>query len=222
MREMGLWNVATGKELRIFRGRGAGAFSVAFSPDGTRAVSGEANGHLHLWNIDDGTLLKRTNSPLRHEITSLDFSPDGKRLVLTDFGPAPILWDVEKWEQTRTFGDGHIVRCAVFSPDGKYVLAGGWDKMVRLWNATNGEEVAVFKGHTGKVHCIAYCPKSERIASGGDDGTIRIWDVKTTKELLRISGQGTVVSVAFSPNGELCISASGKIARVWKMPKPSE
>jgi WD40 repeat protein len=43
--------VATGKELRTFRGHSDAVYSVAFLPDGRTALSGSSDGTLKLWDL---------------------------------------------------------------------------------------------------------------------------------------------------------------------------
>ena len=56
------------------------AFSVAFSPDGKRALSGHYNGKIHLWDAATGELL-RTFDGHKDRVNSLAFSPDGARVI---------------------------------------------------------------------------------------------------------------------------------------------
>jgi WD40 repeat protein len=46
-----LWDVKTGKQVASFRGDGSFFSSLAFSPDGTRLVSGMWNGSILVWDI---------------------------------------------------------------------------------------------------------------------------------------------------------------------------
>jgi WD40 repeat protein len=40
----------------------------------------------------------------------------------------------------------------VFSPDGKQIVSGSWDKTIRVWDLEADESVSVsFKGHTGRI-----------------------------------------------------------------------
>ena len=51
------------------------------------------------------------------------------------------------------------VTCAVYSPDGNYIVSGSEDKTIRIWNAATGQCVAgPFQGHTDYITSVAYSP----------------------------------------------------------------
>ena len=62
---------------------------------------------------------------------------------------------------------GHTadIYAAGFSPDGARAVTGAYDNDLRLWRVANGTEIAVMKGHAGKVHSLAIAPGGT-IASG--------------------------------------------------------
>ena len=66
-----------------------------------------------------------------------------------------------------------------FSPDGKRIVSGSWDKTVKVWDAATGQETLTLKGHTGAVTSVAFSPDGKRIASGSEDKTVKVWDAAT-------------------------------------------
>ena len=68
------------------------------------------------------------------------------------------------------------VLCVNFSKDGKYLVTGGDDSTVKVWNVAEGKIIENFKGHFGKVYSVAFAPDQQTVASGGEDLSVRIWD----------------------------------------------
>jgi WD40 repeat protein len=78
-----LWNVASGSEERILKGHESTVLSVAFSPDGSRILTGSLDDTARLWDTATGqqiTIIKG------HEggVNNVAFSPDGTRLATAD------------------------------------------------------------------------------------------------------------------------------------------
>ena len=108
---------------------------------------------------------------------------------------------------------------AAFSPDGKHIVSGSYDKTLQLWDAKTGEILQPpLEGHEGGVLSVAFSPDGKHIVSGSDDMTVRLWDAETGK-MLQPPLQGHesgVLSVAFSPDGKHIMSGSkDKTILLW-------
>jgi WD40 repeat protein len=56
-RTLRLWDTATGQLIRVFEGHSGAVRAVAFSPDGTRVLSGSYDNTAKLWDAATGELL---------------------------------------------------------------------------------------------------------------------------------------------------------------------
>lgn len=94
-----LWDVKTGKELRGFEGHTAPINSVAWAPDGKRALSGGSDGTIRLWDTENGRELHRfevRDDCVPAQITSVLFLPDGRRAVSGSMHRLVQLWQLPR------------------------------------------------------------------------------------------------------------------------------
>ena len=106
-----------------------------------------------------------------------------------------------------------------YSPCGRHIVSGSWDKTIQVWNAENGNLViGPLEGHTNGVTSVAFSPDGRHIVSGSDDKTIQIWNAETG-DLVTGPLEGHtdgVTSVACSPDGKHIISGSWDMTiHIW-------
>ena len=86
--------------------------------------------------------------------------------------------DVFRQHALRTFkGHSSGVTSVAFSADGRYVLSGSYDKTLKLWDVSNGQEVRTFSGHSSYVMSVAFSPDGRYALSGSYDHTMKLWDI---------------------------------------------
>jgi WD40 repeat protein len=212
-----LWEVASGREVRILTGHSGAVFSVAFSPDGRLLASGSYDTTIKLWEVATGNLV-RTLSGHTHWVNSVAFSPDGRLLASGSYDTTIKLWEVATGNLVRTLrGHGESVYYVAFSPDGRLLASGSWDDTIKLWEVATGREVRTLFG--GGVTPVAFSPDGRLLASGSWQ-EIKLWEVATGNLVRTLTGHtGPVYSVAFSPDGRLLASAGStdKTIKLWEV-----
>ncbi|CAE6507029.1 unnamed protein product, partial [Rhizoctonia solani] len=90
-----------------------------------------------------------------------------------------LLWDTRSGKMIGSPYEGHtnVVPSVDFSPRGTYVVSGGRDETVRLWDVRTGREVQQFHEHTKSVWSVAFSPCGKYVASGSADHNVIIRNI---------------------------------------------
>jgi WD40 repeat protein len=170
--------------------------------------------YLHtLFNTSHLTFLGHTGW-----VSSVTFSPDGKRIASGSQDRTVKVWDAQTGHELLTI-KGHTdwAPGVAFSPDGTRLASASFDRTVKVWDAQSGRQLLDLKGHTNRVTSVAFSPDGRRLASGSDDHTLKLWDAQTGRQTLDLKGHTSdVTSVAFSPDGTRLASGSAdQTVKVW-------
>jgi len=130
--------------------------SVAFSPDNKTLLTGSHDGTMILWDVVTSKQLRSIEGHREGErsatVNSVAFSPDGKTIAfesqtgMDPFAPGIInVWDISTGKELRRMvGHQNRVSSLVFSADGKLLASGSWDKTVKLWDVSSGQQIRNF------------------------------------------------------------------------------
>ncbi len=154
------------------RGPGTRVADVAVSRDG-RMAAAASQGYVHIWNLQDGSLLKTFRLP--HLYEAVAFSPDGQRLATVYNGQRLTLWDTATWDLVQFIPLSGPVRDAAYSPDGRLIAVGYEDGRIQVWDAGLGELRADLAGHAGLTG-LTFSPDGGTLAVTSRQGIVRLWD----------------------------------------------
>jgi WD40 repeat protein/serine/threonine protein kinase len=136
-----LWNAATGERLRSLVGpHKAPVTCVAFSPtaDHQLAVTADDNGVFQLWNPATGQPIGPRMDQHASALVAVEFASDERLLVTADAGGHVIRWNVAdpaKIVKADEFSHAAGISSIALLPDGKHLLIGGADGLLRLFAA---------------------------------------------------------------------------------------
>ena len=230
---LSLWEVETSKRIRLFEVPDDDILSVAFSPDGKYLVTGTEKNHAIAWDLSTGSELKRFNPEITDipmelkfnypEARSVEFSPDGRRLLTGSNDYTAFIFDFNTGKQLKKFKiyEGSCATCPItasFSPDGSKVVFGHFD-FVFIYDSETAKILLTLEGESGD-YGPALFSKDGKYISALDYHDGYIWDAQTGKKLI-ILGEDShdLTDIWISPDNSYVITGSEKrMAKLWKIP----
>lgn len=154
-------------------------------------------------------------------ITGIDFSADGRRLVVAGASGMARVFDLKSGELRGTIMGKHLINSVAFSGDGKYLALGARDGHIAVWTAEGLKPVWEAQGHEDIVDQLSFSPDGTHLVTGSWDKSVKIWEASTGRNLNTLKGhQDAVFSVSFSRDGQRVSSGSYDGAvKTWELSK---
>jgi WD40 repeat protein len=213
------WDPEGSQPQRSVTAHALAVTAVAYAPNSPFLASGGADGLVKVTHSDNGQELFRV--PAMLPVTSLAYSPDGRRLAVAGKQGAQqgdlTVWDVSGKGKVWSHQPVPLITSLAYSRDGNYLLSGHHDGSLRVWDAAQGQEIATLRGHTSTVASVAFSPDGDRLVSASHDHTVKLWDIDACEVVLTLTGHtGEVTGVAFAPDGYRLASCSfDQTVRLW-------
>jgi WD40 repeat protein len=235
--ELNIWDAATGERLQAIPVMTGGWLRPAFSPDGARIAvvlpmtNNQFESEVKLWDIATGKLLASLPAAIDGSWSSVAFSPDGEALAAvgnaSSASSALHVWDIASGRPRftirmgrgadRYFGPLANFVSLAFSPDSRRITCASGDPRVGLWDAANGKELAMYRGHRGDVSAVAFSADGRQILSADRHGAVKVWDANPHGEPLVLNPGGLPMHTVVSPDAQriATLAYDSGVVKVW-------
>jgi WD40 repeat protein len=132
-------------------------------------------------------------------VFSLDYDRTGRLLAFSgdEEGRARLkVLDLESGREAypvEAFEGDQVLFSVAFSPDRRWLVGGGRDCKIKVWDGASGRKVGKLGEHADQITKLAFSPDGKYLASIGADDIVKVWDAtrldKAQVPLLKFDGQ---------------------------------
>ncbi|MEQ9032326.1 MAG: protein kinase [Aggregatilineales bacterium] len=213
--EVFLWNVASGQQIRKLDGHSNGGTVLTFSSDGQYLLSGSLDSVPRLWIMQDETeprLFTRVlDSVHANTIRAASLSDGNEHLSTVSDNGVVRIWSVSQQTVVDEFVTMRTnpVSAAAVSNSQQFIVTGTNDGDVDLWDATTGEQIRQYTGHTERITSVKFSETSRMFITGSDDNDVILWTIDDETPVIQFTGHNVpITDVAISQDEHLVISSS--------------
>jgi WD40 repeat protein/serine/threonine protein kinase len=200
----------TGSVLAQLSWNGERVVTAAFSPDSRRVAIGSFDRAVRVWDTSTGKLVY-TIDTTTNGVSSIQFSPDGKRIVIGgSYSRSAMIHDTESGALMNTIEgvrdrDSYIA----INHDATLLVAASEDNLAHVWDTRNGTRLATLNSPGTVITRALFSPDGRRVVTGSSDSVARVWDARSGQLLKELRGHKSAIrSISFSSDGRKIATGS--------------
>ncbi len=196
-----------------------GIYTAALSPDGSVVAAGLSDGSVYYWDVNTGEQIGNFRAHAKVPIgfglfggvRNLAFDQNGTHIFTIGADGFIKVWSLgEKTPILNISG-----KTAVFTPDGKKLIYLDGLNRIQIVSLYDKDPQVTLKGENKDITALAFSEDGSMLISGQKD-SIRVWSLVEQQLLMEIPLNGTVGSLAMSPDGTcLYVSTHDGVISVW-------
>lgn len=198
---------------------GTRVLGAAFTPDGRRLVSLNAEHELRLW---DAETARPASGPMAHPGNVDDFalSARGSNIFTFVRGDSVFIWNTDTGGLRGRINYGAILSSAAAHSQTDLIAVGMTNGHVLALAPLGSAPKTDWLAHTGAVSWLRFSQNGKLLATSDSSGLVRIWSAEPPHALVaEIPGTGTPFNHAeLSPDGRHLFYVDGSsVARCWDL-----
>lgn len=214
-----MWNLASGKLVRVCKGHTGKVFEAFYSPDGKCFATCSEDSTVRIWDAATGKCL-RVLKGHRASVSYSVFSPDGRKIATTSDDSTARIWDAATGKCLRILkGHKGNVYNPSFSPDGRSVATTSQDSTIRIWDVQTGKQIKMFRDDVW-VPAVAFSCDGKYLAVS-NKCSIKILNTTNYEQIKELMQPDStffeIDNIEFSPDGQYVCGAALSLSFIWRI-----
>ena len=175
-----MWDTENGSSKGELVGHTNDVTSIKWSNDGNFFGSGSADKTIKLWDLKSLREICSVPTLGYGSINDISLLNTGEMLIVAaaHVDGKITIWDAQRkslFTEIKENTQQKEVRGITFSPDGKYLVSGGFDNKVKIYDIMNNFNLTGELEHNDKVVSVKWHPDLPILISTSADKTARLW-----------------------------------------------
>lgn len=181
-----VYRLGVDKPIKTFSGHKNGVNAIKWDPSGSILASCSDDHTAKLWSMKQDACLHDLKKHTG-DIYTLQWSPTGPNsthpnanvlLATASFDSTVRLWEIEKGTCIHTLRRHQDpVYSISFSPDGRYIASGSFDKWLFIWSTLDGSLVRQYGAESG-IFEVCWNKDGNKLAASFSDNTVSVLDLR--------------------------------------------
>ncbi|MCL4880440.1 MAG: hypothetical protein KJ064_27560 [Anaerolineae bacterium] len=214
-----LWEAETWELSSVIRGHEQIVTDIAFNPQTNILMSVSADQQVSLWDYAGQAELQMTRHGNPFLAQAIAFNPDNQLLAAMAYRNTVLIWQPGA-DPIFPGGRETPIKALAFSPDGRYLAAGGTNRPgINVWSTESGELYEYIFPGGSSIEAVAFSPDGTFLVGGGIYGEIYVSNFETGENVAyhRIDSGRRIRTLAISPGEQTVIFTAdhGTVITHW-------
>lgn len=213
------------EEVKILQHHTEAIYNIRYQLENDLFYSVGGDGNFAVCSLETLSLLK-IRKIASAKVRGIDFNLLDNSIAIASSDGFIRIYDLRSSEQKIEF-EAHkmAANCVRFSPDGRFLLSGGRDAHLNIWDVKDGYNIMKsIPAHNFAIYDIVFSPDGKLFATASRDKTLKIWDSQNFELLMRVNKEkqdghvNSVNKLLWTKEPEFLISAGDdRSIMVWEV-----
>ena len=194
--------------------------TITFNEGGNLLAIGYADGLAQIHNITHQKMI--FSREYEYPITALSLSRGVGNIAVACENREIMVTKISSSEQLLHNQHDQKIHFILFSPDDRYLVAGGDDSKARVYEISRKGEPKQLS-HQGTVYAATFSYDGTYLVTASMDRTIQIWNAKQSfTQWMRFSHSESICNLAFSMESHYLFTGDERAIYVWDIEKSAQ